>query len=314
MERIGLVGAGLIGRAWAIVFARAGFAVTLYDRSDAILDGSFAAIDTSLRDLAAAGLLKDSPQAIRARMSRAATIADAVRGAVYVQESGPELPDIKRAIFAEMDQAAAPDTVLASSTSAIPGSSFTEGLAGRARCLVAHPVNPPHLVPVVELCGTPWTAPETVARARGLMERAGQVPVTVKRELEGFILNRLQAALLNEAFRLIDGGYVSPDDLDKTIKDGLGLRWAFMGPMETIDLNAPAGVADYMQRYSPFFHRLEDEMKAAKPWRDGLAEDLERERRRVVASDQLGARQAWRDRRLMALLAHKIEANKQSGE
>jgi L-gulonate 3-dehydrogenase len=314
MERIGIVGAGLIGRAWAIVFARAGFTVALYDCSDAILDGSFAAIDTSLADLAAAGLLADAPAAVRARMDRAATLADAVRGAVYVQESGPELPETKRAIFAELDRAAAQDTILASSTSAIPGSSFTEGLAGRARCLVAHPVNPPHLVPVVELCGTPWTAPETIARARGLMERAGQVPVTVMRELEGFILNRLQAALLNEAFRLIDGGYVSPEDLDKTIKDGLGLRWAFMGPMETIDLNAPAGVADYMARYSPFFRRLDQETKAAAPWRDGLTPQLERARRRVVAADGLGARQAWRDRRLMALLAHKRQADKLSGE
>jgi 3-hydroxyacyl-CoA dehydrogenase len=209
-----------------------------------------------------------------------------------------------------MDEVAAPDTILASSTSAIPGSSFTEALRGRARCLVVHPVNPPHLVPVVELCGAPWTAPEVIARTRDLMERAGQVPITVNRELEGFVLNRLQAALLNEAFRLIDGGYVSPDDLDKTIKDGLGLRWAFMGPMETIDLNAPEGVTDYMRRYSPFFRRLDDEMKTAAPWRDTLAPALEADRRRQVAADQLGARQAWRDRRLMALLAHKIQMNK----
>jgi 3-hydroxyacyl-CoA dehydrogenase len=310
MERIGIVGAGLIGRAWAIVFARAGFPVVLHDRSDAILDGSFAAIDTSLRDLASAGLLPEAPTAVRNRMSRAASLADAVRGAAYVQESGPELPATKREIFAAMDEVAAPETILASSTSAIPGSSFTEALRGRARCLVVHPVNPPHLVPVVELCGAPWTTPEVIARTRGLMERAGQVPITVNRELEGFVLNRLQAALLNEAFRLIDGGYVSPDDLDKTIKDGLGLRWAFMGPMETIDLNAPAGVADYMRRYSPFFRRLDDEMKAAAPWRDTVAPALEADRRRQVAADQLGARQAWRDRRLMALLAHKIQMNK----
>lgn len=305
MDKIGIVGAGLIGRAWAIVFARAGFPVALHDRSDAVLDATFAAIETSLADLASAGLLAEAPAAVRARMSRAATVADAVGGAVHVQESLPELPEVKREIFAVLDREAPPDAVLASSTSAIPGSSFTEGLAGRARCLVAHPVNPPHLVPVVELCGAPWTSPETIARTRALMERAGQVPVTVEREVEGFVLNRLQAALLNEAFRLIDSGVVSPADLDKTIKDGLGLRWAFMGPMETIDLNAPGGVVDYMQRYSPFFRRLDGEMKAAAPWRDALARDLEADRRRSVSADGLGAAQAWRDRRLMALLAHK---------
>jgi len=310
MDKIGIVGAGLIGRAWAIVFARAGFAVALHDRSETIVAASLATIETSLADLAAAGLLADAPQAVRARMRIAPTLADALAGAIYVQESLPELTEVKREVFAAMDAVAAPATVLASSTSAIPGSTFTEGLAGRARCLVAHPVNPPHLVPLVELCGTPWTAPETVERARALMTRAGQVPITVQRELEGFILNRLQAALLNEAFRLVDQGYVSADDLDKTVKDGLGLRWAFMGPMETIDLNAPAGVADYLARYSPFFRRLDAETKAATPWRDALGARLEAERRRAVPATQLAERQAWRDRRLMALLAHKNEMNK----
>jgi 3-hydroxyacyl-CoA dehydrogenase len=312
-DKIGIVGVGLVGRAWAIVFARAGFAVALHDRSDAIIDTSLAVIDGSLADLAAAGLLAEPPATVRARMSRAATIKDAVAGAVYVQESGPELSEVKRALFAAMDAVADRDTILASSTSAIPGSTFTEGLAGRARCLVAHPVNPPHLVPLVELCGTPWTAPDAAERARVLMTRAGQVPITVNRELEGFILNRLQSALLNEAFRLIDQGYVSPEDLDKTVKDGLGLRWAFMGPMETIDLNAPGGVTDYLARYSPFFRRLDAEIKAAVPWRDALGPRLEQERRRVLPAARLAERGAWRDRRLMALLAHKLAMNK-SGE
>lgn len=314
MDKIGIVGGGLIGRAWAIVFARAGFSVALHDRSDAILDASFAAIAESLRDLATAGLLADPPAVVQARMTRAPSLAAAVAGAVHVQESLPETLDAKRAIFAALDGLAAPDAILASSTSAIPGSSFTEDLAGRARCLVAHPVNPPHLVPLVELCGTPWTDPAAIARTRALMTQAGQVPILVTRELEGFILNRLQAALLNEAFRLIDQGYVSPEDLDKTVKDGLGLRWSFMGPMETIDLNAPAGVSDYLQRYAPFFRRLDGEMKAAAPWRDELARTLETARRREIPSDRLGARQAWRDRRLMALLAHKAAMNQNPKE
>ncbi len=314
MDKIGIVGAGLIGRAWAIVFARAGFTVALHDRSADILDATFKAIDIGLADLAAAGLLSDAPAAVGARMSRAATVAEAVEGAVYVQESLPELPAVKREIFATLDATAAPDTVLASSTSAIPGSTFTEGLKGRHRCLVAHPVNPPHLVPLVELCGTPWTAPATIETARALMTRAKQVPITVKRELEGFVLNRLQAALLNEAFRLIDQGYVSADDLDKTVKDGLGLRWAFMGPMETIDLNAPAGVVDYLERYGPFLRRLDEEARVSKRWDDGLGRTLETERRRLVPADGLAGRQAWRDRRLMALLAHKIDVNKTAKE
>ena len=159
-----------------------------------------------------------------------------------MQENGPETAAAKRAIFADLDGAAPPAAILASSTSFIPASQFSEGLPGRARCLVGHPVNPPHLVPVVELCGAPWTAPETIARARTLYESARQAPITVNREIFGFVLNRLQGVLLAEAFRLVGEGVVSPQDLDVTLKDGLGLRWSFMGPFETIELNAPGGI------------------------------------------------------------------------
>ena len=132
--------------------------------------------------------------------------------------------------------------MLASSTSAIPASQFTEALPGCARCLVAHPVNPPHLVPIVELCGAPWTTPPVIERAKRIYAEVGQVPIVVNREIDGFILNRLQGALLSEAMRLVGEGYVSPADLDKTVRDGLGLRWSFMGPLATIELNAPAGL------------------------------------------------------------------------
>ena len=106
-------------------------------------------------------------------------------------------------------------------------------------------------MPLVELVAAPWTAPEIVAKAKALYEAVGQVPIVVKREIEGFILNRLQAVLLSEAFRLVEDGYVTPQDLDKTLKDGLGLRWSFMGPFETIELNAPGGIPDYCRRYGP---------------------------------------------------------------
>src|SRR5262249_20259952 len=150
---------------------------------------------------------------------------------------------------AELDRLAAPDAILASSTSTIVASRFTEKLKGRSRCLVAHPVNPPHLVPLVELVGAPWTSPKVIAKAKALYQAVGQVAIVVKKEVDGFILNRLQAVLLAEAFRLVEGGYVTPQDLDKTLKDGLGLRWSFMGPFETIELNAPGGIPDYCGRY-----------------------------------------------------------------
>jgi L-gulonate 3-dehydrogenase len=213
--------------------------------------------------------------------------------------------EVKRALFAELDRLAPPDAILASSTSAIVASLFTEGLAGRARCLVAHPVNPPHLVPIVELCGAPWTAPDTVARARAIYESVRQVPVTVHREVEGFVLNRLQGALLAEAFRLVGDGVVSPQDLDKTIKDGLGLRWSFMGPFETIELNAPGGIPDYCARYTGFYRRL-----AGAPAEPSVYDEANVGR--IVEAwggtpdpAELARKSAWRDTRLAALKAHK---------
>jgi 3-hydroxyacyl-CoA dehydrogenase len=196
-----------------------------------------ARIARSLDDLRAHGLVPDAA-AGAARVQVVDTLEDAVRAADYIQESGPEVLKVKREMFAALDAVAPADSVLASSTSAIVASQFTEALAGRARCIVAHPVNPPHLAPVVELCGAPWTSEATKARAREVMQHAGQVPIDVRREIDGFVLNRLQAALLTEAFRLVQEGVVSPRDLDHTVADGLGLRWAFMGPFATIELNA----------------------------------------------------------------------------
>jgi 3-hydroxyacyl-CoA dehydrogenase len=173
-----------------------------------------------------------------------------------VQENGPENIEQKINIFAELDRLAPREALLVSSTSAIVASRFTEMLPGRARCLVGHPVNPPHLVPLVELCGAPWTAPESIERARKIYREIGQVPVIIDREINGFVLNRLQGALLAEAFRLVGEGFISAEDLDHTMKNGLGLRWSYLGPFETIELNAPGGIPDYCARYTGFYKEL----------------------------------------------------------
>ena len=212
-------------------------------------DGSRAqARRQSLHDLARHGLVKE-PEKAATRIRTAASLEDCVASVDFVQESGPEKIEDKIAIWAKLDAAAPRNIVIASSTSGIVTSRFTESLKGRDRCLVAHPVNPPHVVPIVELSGAPWTSPETVKRARAVFESVGQVPVEVKKEIDGFLLNRLQAVLLSEAFRLVGEGYCSAEDLDKTIAHGLGLRWSFMGPFATIELNAPGGVPDYSARF-----------------------------------------------------------------
>jgi 3-hydroxyacyl-CoA dehydrogenase len=304
MEQIAIIGTGLIGRSWAVVFARAGRTVRLWDRDTGAVTRSLGLITETLDELARARLLEEDPQRIAARIQRSPTLEQAIAGADYAQESTSELVEVKAEVFRQMDATAMPQCILASSTSTIPASVFTRDLAGRHRCLVAHPVNPPHLIPVVEVSPAPWTDPAVSARTQALLTAAGQVPVLVRREVRGFLVNRLQAALLREAWRLVEEDYCSVEDLDKCVKDGLGLRWAFMGPFETIDLNAPGGVADYAARYGPPMHASLADTRY-EPWNAGLIAKVDAERRAALPLAQHGEHTAWRDRRLMALVAHK---------
>ena len=215
-DKIAIIGAGLVGSAWAIVFARAGHRVALYDGTDGQCEAALARIETNLEALEGHGLI-DDPAAARARISIAAGLADALDGAGYAQESVFERADVKREVYEEIDGIAGPDLVIGSSSSGIPASTFTEGLGIAPRCLIAHPINPPYVIPLVEMVPAPWTEEETVTRCWALMEAAGMEPVRLTREIDGFIANRLQAALLWEAFRLLEGGYATAKDIDRTI-------------------------------------------------------------------------------------------------
>ena len=304
MAAVGIIGVGLIGRAWANVFARAAWDVQLWDPDAKALDAAPGLIEQALHDVARHGLAKD-PAAAAKRLRIAASLEEAAQGADLVQESGPERLDVKRDLFAKLDAAAAPSAILATSSSFIVTSRFAEGLKGRHRCLVAHPVNPPHVVPIVELSGAPFTAPETVSKARAIFESVGQVPIVVKKEIDGFILNRMQAVLLSEAMRLVGGGYVSAEDLDKTIRDGLGLRWAVMGPFETIELNAPGGTLDYCGRYGELLLKLSSRPVTPDVWaRENIARAAATAGE-PLSSGEITAKSRWRDERLAALLAHK---------
>jgi 3-hydroxyacyl-CoA dehydrogenase len=304
MPTVGVIGAGLIGRSWAIVFARAGWQVRLTDSSAAVRAAAPALLKAALADLAAHGLVAD-PKSAFDRIQLVATLDDAADSADFVQECGPETLEAKQALFRELDQAAPGEAVLASSSSALVASLYTGTLRGRARCLVAHPVNPPHLVPIVELCGSPWTSEEALSRARDVYEQIGQVPITVLKEVEGFIVNRLQGALLAEAFRLVGQGFVSPQDLDKTVKDGLGLRWSFMGPFETIELNAPGGIADYCARYAGFYRRLQADPATPEVYEKDNTDHVLAAWGETPEPERHAAKTRWRDERLAALVAHR---------
>ncbi|CAB3874810.1 3-hydroxyacyl-CoA dehydrogenase [Achromobacter animicus] len=303
-RRAAIIGTGLIGQGWAIVFARMGWEVRLHDVNAAMLAEARALILQQLRVLETQGLL-DNADAIVDRVQVSASLQEALQGASYVQENSPESVEIKRALFSQLDALAEPHAIIGSSTSSIPASQFTEHLAGRHRCLVAHPVNPPYLIPVVELCPAPWTSSEALSGARDVMTGIGQKPVLVRREIEGFILNRLQGALLQEAFRLASQGIASAEDIDTTVKDGLGLRWSFMGPFETIDLNAPGGIADYCRRYGGLYQSIGASQGDCVAWEGALVDALAEERRALLPEEDLAARRFWRDEKLMRLMRHK---------
>lgn len=303
---IAIVGAGLVGSGWAVVFARAGHEVLVFDPSSEVRGRVLPWAETALAELKSVGLTND-PAAALHRIKVVETLAEAVSVADYVQESVFERVDVKAEVCRQIGPLLNPGAVVGSSSSGIPASAFTLDVANRDRFLIAHPVNPPHLVPVVELVPAPWTDPDAVTFVRALMEGVGQVPVSLTREIEGFVLNRLQGALLNEAWALFEEGYATAADIDATVAHGLGLRWSFMGPFETIDLNAPGGVADYAARLAPLYHSIAQSRRTPRPWSDELVARVSAERRAALSEADLSKRRAWRDGRLTRLAAFKAK-------
>lgn len=310
LSHVGIVGAGLVGSGWAIVFARAGLDVSVYDANEGARSSLLQRVGSQLDDMRSAGLIAD-PLPILERVSVHDSLSEAVSRAEYIQESVLERVEVKKAACAQISAAMRPDAVVGSSSSGIPASAFTEELERRDRFLVAHPVNPPHLVPLVELVPAPWTDPAIMPWLRGEMERVGQAPIEVRAEIEGFVLNRLQGALLFEAWALYRDGYASLADIDRTVSAGLGLRWSFMGPFETVDLNAPGGIDDYARRLGPLYHRIAASRSDPLPWSEELVERVRAERREALAKEQLDERCQWRDRRLMALAVQRSQAGEE---
>jgi L-gulonate 3-dehydrogenase len=310
MSKIAIVGAGLIGQGWAAVFAQAGFNVAMYDVSPDAAEFAMKAMETRIADLVDFDLIphSDAPQILQ-RITVASDLEEALDSAIYVQENGPEDVDVKREITRSLDSIAEKNVPIASSTSGISASRYCEHISGRHRCLVVHPINPPHLIPAVEIVPTPWTDKNIVTAVNDLMLRCQRETIVLNEEIDGFVVNRLQGALLEEAFKLIGSGIVSAEDLDKAICDGLGLRWSFMGPMQTIHLNAPGGVEDYVTRYGKMYRNFGIGSYEDIDWtgiaKDKLVADLSQ--RTPVAN--IAKAQFERDRKLMALLRHKKQVS-----
>lgn len=305
---VAVIGAGSIGTGWAIVFAAAGMPVRLHDTDEARLAAAQAEAQARLADLAAFGLLSEPVAEAAARIMAAPSLDLALAGAGHIQECVPEQLELKQRLFARLDGLAPADCPIASSSSFMAASRLAEDLPGRARCLVVHPGNPPYLLRVAELVPAPFTSAATVARTETLLRRAGMVPVRVAREVEGFVFNRLQGAVLREAYCLVRDGVASVADIDLVMRDGLGLRWAAIGPFETADLNTRGGIAAHALRLGPSYARMGAERGQDDPWTPELVAEVTAQRRAELALGDWADRVAWRDRMLMALLQARAAA------
>lgn len=311
-RRVAIIGMGLIGRSWAVDFARAGARVALWDAMDGVVETSLSQIRQLVSDMDGAGLLNETPEVILSRINPCGTLSEALSGADYIQENTPERIEIKHDVLAAIEANAQPDAVIASSTSGLLPSVMFENLASARRCLVAHPLNPPHLIPAVELVPGPATDAASLHTARMILEEAGHVVLTLRREIAGFVMNRLQGAVLDEAFRLVEQGIVGPEDVDIALRDGLAIRWSVVGPFETIDLNAPGGVSDYIDRYGPMYDDLAIGSEGRADWKGAVRDVVTADRRARLAVDQIPARTEWRDARLAEIARNHLDKREKS--
>lgn len=300
-QPVTIVGAGSIGVAWAIVFSRAGHRVALYDVDADRAATAMSEIESRLAELAGFGLVEAGVAEVLGLVSVTADLDEALEGTAYVQECVVESLTVKQELFAELDRGTGPDVVLASSTSMIPCSRFADGLPGRARCLVVHPGNPPYLLPIAELAPAPFTTAETIGRARELLSGAGMVPVLVGEENEGFVFNRLQGALLREAYCLVRDGVVSPADVDLVVSAGLGRRWSVLGPFATAELNTRGGITRHAELLGPAYARMGAERGQDDPWTPDLVARVASEVHEILPARDWAAHVSRRDRALMRL-------------
>ncbi|WP_344444003.1 3-hydroxyacyl-CoA dehydrogenase NAD-binding domain-containing protein [Herbiconiux moechotypicola] len=326
-DTVGVLGAGSIGVAFAVLFARAGMRVRVWDAFPEVFERAAADLGDRLALLDRHGMLGGAPASVAARVTFHADLADALDGAALVQECAPERVDLKRELFARVLESAPADAVLASSSSALTPSTIaglptgamptpstvataeatptTAGAVGELarRLIVGHPGNPPYLLPVIEVVPSPATDPDVVDRASALYRRAGLRPVLVRREVEGFLFNRLQGAVLREAYALVRDGVASVEDIDEVVRSGLGRRWAFIGPFETVDLNTRGGVESHAAKMGPAYERMGAERGQHDPWTPELVAEVAAQRREALPLDEWDARVRWRDETLLRVTA-----------
>jgi 3-hydroxyacyl-CoA dehydrogenase len=294
-----IIGAGAIGLSFAAAFSDAGIAVTVVETNPARRSAAAEEIASNLAVIRTAGLARGGD----ASVTLAAQASEALSGATLVLECGPEDLDIKRSIFGDLLERTASETLLATASSAIEMSRIVPDASAQARCFVAHPVNPPAVLRAIEIVPAPGTDPAACRRAAEFFAGAGFSPVILGREVEGFVMNRLQSAVLREAYRLVDEGVADVDGIDTIMRMALGPRWALSGPFETAELNTPGGIRAHAARMGPAYKRIGEGRGETVDWNDDLVARVETQRRALCPADALPARVRWRADAVARLIA-----------
>jgi carnitine 3-dehydrogenase len=297
---VGLLGGGVIGAGWAARFLLNGVEVRLFD-PDPAAPGKVARVLDAAR--AAMASLFLAPLPAEGRLTVVGTPQDAVRGADFVQESAPERPELKRALLAAADAAAIPSTVLASSTSGLLPTRLAGGLRHPERVCVGHPFNPVYLLPLVEVVGGRATSAATLARAEAVYRSVGMHPLTLHREVDGFVADRLLEALWREALWLVADGVASTAEIDDAIRFGAGLRWASMGTFLTYRIaGGEAGMRHFLAQFGPALKWPWSKLTDVPELTDHLIDRLVQQSDAQAAGQSVGDLERLRDRCLVAVL------------
>ncbi len=304
IHKVVCVGAGLIGQGWATLFSSAGLEVILQDVTETVLEKAMEGVKSNLIFLEANHLLKQGEaEAALKRIKMSRLIGEAVRNADYVQESVPDHYDFKKQVFREMDVAAPDHAILASSSSGLLMTEIQKATTRPQRCVLVHPVLPVFLIPLVEIAGGKQTSRETLIATYDFMKRLGKIPVLLKREVPGYIVNRLQAALLREAIDLVDKDIVSVEDVDKAFCMGIGLRDPIVGPFLRIYL-AGDGIERFFENYSQSYRYRWETMETWTSIPPSAAKKIVMavKEMEMVRSRKLEEIKIWRDEMLVKLL------------
>ncbi len=303
-RRFVVIGAGTIGTCVAAVCSDNGWAVDLIEPDEQRRGAIAKEIHRRFGAMQQAELSRDTADVALSRIELHSDLKDVDQNAAMVIEAGPEDLSVKRSIFGDLVAWAAPDTVLATMSSALTISQIVEQPELRKNCLCTHSVNPPTIIRLVECVPSPQTDQRTVERAVVLLRSAGFTPVPIGREVNGFVFNRLQGAVLREAYRLVSEKVIDVEGLDLLVTEGLGPRWALSGPFETAELNTPGGIRGHASRMGPSY-RLMGEQRGETDchWSESLVEEVDSQRRKILALEDLPRRRAWRELALSQLIA-----------